>query len=160
MGIVPALAMFLLLAGAADAAPIALEDVSIRTSPDGAVVEIRTSGQAAYQAARLDSPPRLVVDVAGATYAWRGSPLAAVAEPVRLIRGSQHGADVARIVIELSRASDYRVERTPTGLRVTFPALAEAAPPAPPSKAPGPRPATQAPVLSGVVKGERGWVAT
>jgi hypothetical protein len=135
--------------------PAVLADVDATVREDAAVVLIKTTGAPRYQAALLDNPPRLSIDFLDTDFAWRRSPLAGLADPIKEIRGSQYRKGVARLVIELTRRSDYLIEATPAGLRValragrvaTVPPVAAPPTAAPPAAAP-PTAITQAAVPS------------
>ncbi|HWK90304.1 MAG TPA: AMIN domain-containing protein [Longimicrobium sp.] len=83
-------------------------------------VEI-AGGQARWTDFALDGPPRVVVDIEDATLDLparryeglnRGGVLG--------VRTSQHAPDVVRVVLDLERGTEYRVERVDGGLRVTL----------------------------------------
>ncbi len=162
-----------LLAGGLAAAgeePARVEDVVVERQARAVTIHVRTSGPLRFTSTLIDGPPRLVLDFAGALYAWRPAPVAVDRPPLRAIRGSQFRKDVARLVVEFTERVDYRVEHEPTGLRIVVgdrasgggPAGEGGAPaerrPAEPEAAarPGPArraagPATSLPRLQGVV---------
>jgi hypothetical protein len=134
-----------------------LDGVVLQSREGSTVVEIRTSGPTAYHATQVDAPPRIVVDLPAATYAWRGAPLKGGGDPVREVRGTQPRPGAAQVVIELARIADYRVAAARDGLRVIIegPAVARPEPAAPSAD----RVVATWPLLHGVVRGPRGWVA-
>ncbi|HYU15944.1 MAG TPA: AMIN domain-containing protein, partial [Candidatus Acidoferrum sp.] len=103
-----------------------LTDVTVEPQREGTAVQITTTGAVRYRATVVDVPPRLVLDFADTTYAWRRAPLAVSADPVKQVSGSQPRRNVARVVIDLTRKSEYTIEETPSGLRVLLPASPEA----------------------------------
>jgi hypothetical protein len=138
-------------------AAVFLDGVALQSREGATVVEIRTSGPTAHHAAQIDAPPRIVVDLPATTDAWRGAPLKGAGDPVKEVRGSQPTPGAARVVIELARLSDYRVAASRDGLRVIIegPAAERPGPAAPSAD----RAAPTWPLLHGVVRGQRGWVA-
>jgi type IV pilus assembly protein PilQ len=160
------LVALLLLAGLAPSAEgqtgdaVRLTEVTVEPQRDATAVQITTTGAARYRAALAEAPPRLVLEFADTTFAWRRSPLSVSSDPVKRITGSQPRRNLTRIVIELTRKSEYTVEETPTGLRVLLPGTPElvakaeaagAAPAAPPSR---PAVVAQAPGTPGVVRSD------
>ncbi len=123
----------------AQQAPVQLKALSFDSTAEGVLVLVRTSGGTPqYQATRLDSPPRLVIDLEGAVYAAGRSRWPVAPDPIKEVRGSQFRPTAARVVVELSQSAEYRIERSADGLRVVFelptgqPAAPVGASPAPP----------------------------
>jgi type IV pilus assembly protein PilQ len=112
--------MLVVASSAAHAASARLDDVKVSTEGDATVVTVHTARVPHYTAGMIDSPDRLVLDLEDTTYAWRGSPLAVAAEPIRSIRGSQYRKDRARLVIELSRRAGFVVREGEDGLAVVI----------------------------------------
>ena len=98
--------------------PTQLREVSVERAQDGATVRLKTSGSVTYEATLIDSPNRLVIDLSGTRYAWSRTRLASDVAPVKEIRGSQFKVGVARVVVEMTRRSTYRIEEGPDGLVV------------------------------------------
>jgi type IV pilus secretin PilQ/predicted competence protein len=98
--------------------PVRLTDVSVDRQGDVIAVRVKTSGPAEYQATLIDSPPRLVIDLADTTYTWSKSRAPQELAPLREIRGSQWRPGVARLVIELVHPVDYRIDPGSDGLVV------------------------------------------
>src|SRR2546421_17103 len=125
-------------------APVELVDVSVQSRSDGVRVDVKTSGPPRYRSELMDGPYRLVLDFEDALYHWTVGPLAVDIDPVKTIRGGQFRANVARLVIELTREVPYRVEAHPRGVRVLLGAGRALAPPGealvPPAEAPKPAP--------------------
>ncbi|MBI2526269.1 MAG: AMIN domain-containing protein [Candidatus Rokubacteria bacterium] len=112
--------------GRADTAAVHLKDVAIDRLTDGVSVRIRTSAPVQYQATLIDSPTRLVIDLAGTVYRWSRQSLAPDVAPIREIRGSQWKPGTSRIVLELTRKVGYRIEESRDGLSVILDASATA----------------------------------
>src|SRR5262249_53867028 len=87
------------VANAADV-PVQFKDVKVADSPQGLTVSLETSGPTRYQTSLLDTPTRLVIDLAG-TYAASKARWTATPEPIKEIRGSQWKPGTARLVVEL-----------------------------------------------------------
>jgi type IV pilus secretin PilQ/predicted competence protein len=112
------LAVATLGAAETSGSPVRLTDVSVDRLGDAIAVRVKTSGPAEYQASLIDSPPRLVIDLADTAYAWSKSRAPQELAPLREIRGSQWRPGVARLVIELVHPVDYRVDSGSDGLVV------------------------------------------
>jgi len=110
----------------AETTSVLLRDVSIDSAADGVTVKIKTSAPAHYQATLVESPARLVIDLAGTIYGWSRQSLTPDVPPIREIRGSQWKPGTSRVVIELSRKVGYRIEQGPDGLSVILDASATA----------------------------------
>ena len=135
-----------------------LSDVTVTSQPDALTVHVKTSREPKYRAELIDTPSRLVVDLEDAVYAWRKTPLAVGAEPLRQIRGSQYRKGIARVVFDLTRNVGYAIREESDGLAIIIPTAApgatqamavkdNAAAPAPapaPAAAPAPAPAPAA----------------
>jgi type IV pilus secretin PilQ/predicted competence protein len=102
-------------------APTRLNDVTVSAEAETVTVRVRTSGPTAYQADLIESPDRLIIDLPDTTYAWRKTPLAVGAEPLRQIRGSQYKPGVSRLVVDLTRKVGYAVREEEHGLVISIP---------------------------------------
>jgi type IV pilus assembly protein PilQ len=92
------------------------------TTRDGAVeVRIAADGALKYKAFRLESPARLVIDLEGVKNAAAKSNVAVDDDVVQRVRVAQFQPTVARVVVDLSRRSEWNIEPAGTMLRVTFP---------------------------------------
>jgi type IV pilus assembly protein PilQ len=134
------------VADAQSAPGIELRDVAVTTQPDSVTIVVKTTGEVKYQAELLDRPYRLVLDFDDTSYAWRKTPLAVEAEPLKQIRGSQYRRGVARVVVELTRKVGYAIREESDGLAIVIPTAASAqlAEPAPkPVAAAKPAPAAK-----------------
>ncbi len=131
-------------AGETADAPVELIDVTVQSRSDGVRVDVKTSGPPRYRSELMDGPYRLVLDFEDTLYHWTVGPLAIDIDPVKTIRGGQFRANVARLVIELTREVPYRVEAHPRGVRVLLGAGRASAPPGearvPPAEGPKPAP--------------------
>jgi type IV pilus secretin PilQ/predicted competence protein len=97
-----------------------LNDVTVDTDADATTVHVKTSSPTPYRSEFIDAPPRVVIDLQDTTYAWRPATPPPTTDPVKVIRGSQYRAGVARLVIELTRKVEYSIETEPSGLRVVM----------------------------------------
>jgi type IV pilus assembly protein PilQ len=69
----------------------------------------------------LSGPPRVVLDIQNATLALPGNRFEGLDRGgVRGVRTSQHTPTTVRVVLDLDRATSYRVERVAEGLRVSL----------------------------------------
>lgn len=118
------------------------------TTANGAVeVRIAGDGELKYKAFRLDSPSRLVIDIDGVKNAAPKNNVAVNDEVVKGVRVAQFQPTVARVVVDLTRKSEWRIENAGDMLRVSFPSPGAVAarvveePPAPaPVTVPTPQP--------------------
>ncbi|HEX8360642.1 MAG TPA: AMIN domain-containing protein [Longimicrobium sp.] len=87
-------------------------------------VEI-TGGEVTFEHFRLSGPPRVVVDIRGARSDLPSSRYDGIHRGgVAAVRTSQHSADVVRVVVDLSREAEYRVEQVAEGVRISLAANA------------------------------------
>ena len=98
-----------------------LNDVTVSAEAETVTVRVKTSGPTAYQADLIESPDRLIIDLPDTTYAWRKTPLAVGAEPLRQIRGSQYKPGVSRLVVDLTRKVGYAVREEDNGIVISIP---------------------------------------
>lgn len=95
-----------------------------RLVPDGGQAELvveMSGGAARWTDFTLDSPPRLVIDVAGARQGAPQSQFAGIYRAgVAAVRTSQYSPDVVRVVVDLERPVPYTVVRAGDGLRIRF----------------------------------------
>ncbi len=83
-------------------------------------VEI-AGGEVRWTDFSLDGPPRVVVDIENATLGLPSSRYEGLDRGgVRGVRTSQHAPDVVRVVLDLDRQTEYRVERVGEGLRISL----------------------------------------
>ncbi len=87
-------------------------------------VEI-TGGEVTFEHFRLSGPPRVVVDIRGARSDLPSSRYDGIHRGgVAAVRTSQHSADVVRVVVDLARDAEYRVEQVAEGVRISLAANA------------------------------------
>jgi type IV pilus assembly protein PilQ len=96
--------------------------VSVQPSPGRADVIINVRGAVDVRDFMLTSPNRLVLDVVGARLKGKQAGLydGVKRGGVLNLRYSQFEPNVVRVVLELDRAMDYRVERVTDAIRVSF----------------------------------------
>lgn len=70
---------------------------------------IRGTGKLEYKTSILISPPRIVVDLAGAVLVGDTTPMPVSHAIARQIRASQHSPDTVRVVVDLARETTYSV---------------------------------------------------
>ncbi len=68
-------------------------------------------GRLDVHAGRMQNPDRLVLDFAGARLAVQKTVIPGISAPVRGVRIGQYRPDVARVVVDLTTATPYRVTR-------------------------------------------------
>jgi hypothetical protein len=148
--------------------PVELREAVIVERDVAVEVWVRLSRPAKYQAEMIDNPWRLVLDFEDTAYRWAAGPQLVGADPVRELRGSQYRKGVARLVIELQRKAAHVIEQDREGLRIVLSRASGAAVASPPAAgsprpapegqrapaprvAPAPAPASNEPLLYGVV---------
>lgn len=111
---------------AAAIAPAAQNAVSrVDVTGDGNQVSVRVEGSGegqslSYQVSRLSDPPRVVVDLSDARLAVSRNAIPSAFEPIRGVRLGQSRPDQVRVVIDLTRPSEFAIAKTEHGLAVTF----------------------------------------
>jgi AMIN domain len=96
------------------AAPVRVETLAVRNG----AVEIGLSSPVEPVIRRLESPPRVYVDLAGATLAPSVARALDGGGVVRQVRAGQHDAETARVVVELAESTPVDVETAGTTLRL------------------------------------------
>lgn len=94
--------------------------IGATSSPDGAEVRISGDGQLQYRVFRLDNPPRLVVDFDGVKSAVAVKSVSVTDPIVQRVRAAQFQPNVARVVVDLSKKAEYRIERSGSDLLIAF----------------------------------------
>ncbi|HEX8395204.1 MAG TPA: secretin N-terminal domain-containing protein [Longimicrobium sp.] len=107
-------------------------------------------GSAAWTDFTLSGPPRVVVDIQNARLGLPARQYAGLDRGgVRAVRASQYAQDVVRLVVDLDRDTEYRVERVAGGLRISLASGATAFAPwssgSAPAQAAAPRPSQTRP---------------
>jgi AMIN domain-containing protein len=103
---------------------VQLTSVTVEWQDEALTVRLQTGRTPRYTTVVLDAPPRIVIDLAAARYAWCG-PLTATPEPIHQVRGSQWKPRTARVVVELDRPVGYSIEERPDGLLLRLAPAAE-----------------------------------
>jgi type IV pilus assembly protein PilQ len=114
----PALAQTQEPAGAPATAVIS--SVAITQAPRRAAVRVEGEGRLEVRAARMENPERLVLDFAGARLAVQKTVIPGISAPVRGVRVGQYRPNVARVVIDLTAATPYRVSRDAGAVVISF----------------------------------------
>jgi type IV pilus assembly protein PilQ len=97
--------------------------VGVRVIPaaDATEIVIEVDGPVTYRDFSLDAPARIVIDLTGARHALGAERFAGIDRGgVRGIRVSQHQPEVVRVVIDLERMVDYRVDADGRRVRIAF----------------------------------------
>src|SRR5438094_9859475 len=95
----------------ATAAGAVIASVAITQAPERSAVRVEGEGRLDVHAGRMQNPDRLVLDFAGARLAVQKTVIPGISAPVRGVRIGQYRPDVARVVVDLTTASPYRVAR-------------------------------------------------
>jgi hypothetical protein len=111
-------------AAASGTTTVQLTAVTVQRQDEALTVRLQTGRTPRHAVMVLDRPPRIVIDLEAARYAWCG-PLAATPEPILQVRGSQWKPGTARVVVELSRPVGYSIEEQPDGLLLRLASVAE-----------------------------------
>ena len=95
----------------ATAAGAVISSVAITQAPERSAVRVEGEGRLDVHAGRMQNPDRLVLDFAGARLAVQKTVIPGISAPVRGVRIGQYRPDVARVVVDLTTATPYRVAR-------------------------------------------------
>ncbi len=95
----------------ATAAGAVISSVAITQVPERSAVRVEGEGRLDVHAGRMQNPDRLVLDFAGARLAVQKTVIPGISAPVRGVRIGQYRPDVARVVVDLTTATPYRVAR-------------------------------------------------
>jgi type IV pilus assembly protein PilQ len=112
-------------AAGANATASVISSVAITQAPERASVRVEGEGPLQVHAARAQDPDRLVLDFSGTRLAVRKTVIPGVSAPVRGVRLGQFRPDVARVVIDLTAASPYRISRDGLSVVVSFETAAQ-----------------------------------
>ncbi|MHB8412904.1 MAG: type IV pilus secretin PilQ [Candidatus Acidiferrales bacterium] len=104
----------------------AIRQISIARDGDVPEVLVLGSGQFNYHELRLSKPDRLVLDFSGARMS-AARKISSTIEPIRGVRAGQFSPQIARVVIDLSKASPYSVKHVDGGIAVEFGSSSSAA---------------------------------
>ncbi len=107
--------------------PVTARLLSVNVESAGAdtVIEIFLDGEFTHSHFRLREPERVALDLRSVVKTTQRSTIALGQGPVELIRIGQFQLEpepVSRIVFDLRRVSPPEIERTPSGLKLRFPA--------------------------------------
>lgn len=99
---------------------IRIRSVSIEQTEGGPALAIASNGALVPAITKLDGPPRLVIDLAGAVNAVPRSHIGGTGDGIKSIRVSQYQASppLTRVVVDLSEARDYAWETVQNKLLV------------------------------------------
>jgi type IV pilus assembly protein PilQ len=102
-----------------------ISSVAITQGPQRSAVRVEGEGRFEVRAARMQNPDRLVLDFAGARVAVPKTAIPGVSAPVLGVRIGQYRPNVARVVIDLTSATAYRLSRESGAVVINFEAPAE-----------------------------------
>jgi type IV pilus assembly protein PilQ len=97
-----------------------LRRIGTTSTASGVAVRITGDGQLQYKAFRLDNPPRVVVDLEGVRNAVKDNSVTVDDSIVQRVRAAQFQPGVARVVVDLSKKADYRIDRSGSDLVIAF----------------------------------------
>lgn len=126
--------------------------IEAKTVDGNVEVRIAADGKLTYKAFRLEAPSRLVIDLDGVKNAAPKNSVDVADDVVKRVRVAQFQPTVARVVVDLSRKSEYDIAVVGQELRIAFGAAAMASTtPA----APQPSALKPAPVQTAVIDAPR-----
>ena len=100
-----------------------LTQVSVSGTPEQPVVTLEGNGALEFKSFELEGPSRLVVDLIGVDNAVKRRKIAIDGEGVQRVRLSQFSEEpdkVTRVVFDLNRNEDYRIDSSGSSLAVNF----------------------------------------
>src|SRR5712664_1268662 len=109
----------------ANATASVISSVAITQAPERASVRVEGEGPLEVHAARVQDPDRLVLDFSETRLAVHKTVIPGVSAPVRGVRLGQFRPDVARVVIDLTAASPYKISREGLAVVVSFETAAQ-----------------------------------
>jgi type IV pilus assembly protein PilQ len=104
----------------ATATTAVISSVAITQAPERSAVRVEGEGRLEVHAGRMQNPDRLVLDFAGARLAVAKTVIPGISAPVRGVRIGQYRPDVARVVVDLTTATPYRVSRDGDAVVIYF----------------------------------------
>jgi len=104
----------------ATAAGAVISSVAITQAPERSAVRVEGEGRLDVHAGRMQNPERLVLDFAGARLAVQKTVIPGISAPVRGVRIGQYRPDVARVVVDLTTVTPYRVARDGDAVVIYF----------------------------------------
>ena len=102
------------------AAGAVISSVAITQAPERSAVRVEGEGRLDVHAGRMQNPERLVLDFAGARLAVQKTVIPGISAPVRGVRIGQYRPDVARVVVDLTTVTPYRVARDGDAVVIYF----------------------------------------
>src|SRR5712692_4505386 len=115
----PVLAQTQAPAGATATAAV-ISSVAITQAPQRSAVRVEGEGRLDVHAGRMQNPDRVVLDFAGARLAVQKTVIPGISAPVRGVRIGQYRPNVARVVVDLTTSSPYRVSREGAAVVIYF----------------------------------------
>jgi type IV pilus assembly protein PilQ len=109
----------------ATATSAVISSVAITQAPQRASVRVEGEGRLDAHVSRMQNPERLVLDFSGARLAVDKTVIPGVSEPVRDVRLGQYRPNVARVVVDLTGVSPYRISHDGSAVVVLFDAQPE-----------------------------------
>jgi type IV pilus assembly protein PilQ len=103
-----------------EAAGAVISSVAITQAPERSAVRVEGQGRLDVHVGRMQNPDRLVLDFAGARLAVQKTVIPRISDPVRGVRMGQYRPDVARVVVDLTRATPYQVSRDGKAVVIYF----------------------------------------
>jgi len=97
-----------------------ISSVAITQAPERSAVRVEGEGRLDVHAGRMQNPERLVLDFAGARLAVEKTVIPGISAPVRGVRIGQYRPDVARVVVDLTTVTPYRVARDGDAVVIYF----------------------------------------
>jgi type IV pilus assembly protein PilQ len=97
-----------------------ISSVAITQAPERSAVRVEGEGRLDVHAGRMQNPDRLVLDFAGARLAVQKTVIPGISAPVRGVRIGQYRPDVARVVVDLTTVTPYRVARDGEAVVIYF----------------------------------------
>src|SRR5260370_437314 len=104
----------------ATATSAVISSVAITQAPERSAVRVEGEGRLDVHAGRMQNPARLVLDFAGARLAVQKTVIPGISAPVRGVRIGQYRPDVARVVVDLTKATPYQVSRDGEAVVIYF----------------------------------------
>jgi type IV pilus assembly protein PilQ len=124
-GTAPVLAQSQEFAGATATAAV-ISSVAVMQASQRTSVRVEGEGRLDAHAVRLHNPDRLVLDFADTRMAVQRMIIPGVSAPVREVRLGQYRPGVARVVVDLTAAAPYQIQREGNALVIYFDSPADA----------------------------------
>jgi len=98
-----------------------LAAVDVQGADDGVRVELLAQGDFTFRTFRMNNPPRLVIDLVGATKVASSNRVAGDGEWIKSVRMSQFATDpspVTRVVMDLATERSLQIRQTDRGIEI------------------------------------------